>query len=60
MYASIFRTDNGYNSPNLVDQLKFNSEREISFNLRNQNQLTEPKALRKYGENTFVIIEIIS
>ena len=41
------------NPPNLVDQLKFNSERKIPYNLRNQNKLTEPKALRKYGENTF-------
>lgn len=41
------------NPPNLKDELKFNFERKVPYNLRNSNNLSMPRTERKFGEQTF-------
>lgn len=41
------------NPPNLANELKFNNERKIKYELRNKDKLVQPNSLRTSGENTF-------
>lgn len=41
------------NPPNLKNELKFNFERKVPYNLRNSKNLSMPRTERKFGEQTF-------
>ena len=49
----VFKINYFKNPPNLATEFKFNYERNIGYSLRNSNNLTQPKAERKFGELTF-------